>query len=895
MNLASIHLGASIVNASSELPGAEASHLLDDDLSRIWLSEDGIPQWLCISLEQSIPLLSHQDISSPRSNSLQNENEHQYHEIRSIGWYCWHSYPSNPKTVRLHVSRDSIKFRTWDTFSVSSMKAGIQLFCCEPINIELYPFIALEIIANFGGSQTYMNQIYLYTEEIAHTANNSFSQHSMSSSMNASESHSVLLDDDTHVRRNHRPQRRRHKQQYQRSGIPMSNKATSQLRDSFSVGGESLLSSVRSSHTSQIVSDWDKNNTNFNTNNHNNNVSMIPVVSDNPPFDDYDTLSDDSLSTASRPVRIDNESPLLLSNNLDPDMIVGRSPKRVLQASDDRNQEAQRAVSQLEEVLGLNHDGDEVRDIIRTTTFSSSGSTKENRQEVTQTEETAIFPDLLLDNSADEHKRSPSLWMKAISDTVTKQARPGVVENENVTATSQSQRVSTTKTLFSSTGFPLSVARFDELKSNKNRYADDHSIGRSPPENNYVDQNGGDSQVSHKSLLSTKSLSLSVDKKDVALSPLRALTSSNLHTGESLFGDRNSTFLTRLPDEFRGSVTEKQGHSYYSPVHSTEEQQLTPPQVRSSPRVVDDQDPVIHQRLTQLEEKFDSAFKQLQSQLLSASINNSVNITGTSTLSPMTSTTNQTTTNMQATPAAQSVTDRKSVEPQTLMSSQSVKSASFSEKSKRALAQIVRIKEELEASDQSDEEEEISKGKFHQQLDRRRVHCIDEERTQTPNIELRNKKLFVSALSSSIPVSSTFSPWKDNIEERPLIRTQQQNHWTQPELRSKQTERVLDEILSDLRAKARLSVMEKSPKAFATPLRFENRTSHDIQSSSLGKDTSQSPQPPPLASHHNNCSALHNVQCEQDIDSLVHDLQQIVLLKTVKEAQLRIVQQSRNS
>jgi len=41
------------------------------------------------------------------------------------------------------------------------------LFCCAPISSAIYPYIALEVTESFGGSQTYMNRIYLYSDEIA--------------------------------------------------------------------------------------------------------------------------------------------------------------------------------------------------------------------------------------------------------------------------------------------------------------------------------------------------------------------------------------------------------------------------------------------------------------------------------------------------------------------------------------------------------------------------------------------------------------------------------------------------------------------------------------------------------------------------------------------------------
>ncbi|MEY2798522.1 MAG: hypothetical protein RIS22_788 [Actinomycetota bacterium] len=62
--------------------------------------------------------------------------------------------------------RKGSKFRIWDTFTAPSARAGAQLFCCTPINIDIYPFIVFEVVKTFGGSQTYMNRIFLYSEEV---------------------------------------------------------------------------------------------------------------------------------------------------------------------------------------------------------------------------------------------------------------------------------------------------------------------------------------------------------------------------------------------------------------------------------------------------------------------------------------------------------------------------------------------------------------------------------------------------------------------------------------------------------------------------------------------------------------------------------------------------------
>ena len=53
----------------------------------------------------------------------------------------------------------------WDTFEATSQRKGKQIFCCAPIIVSIYPFVVLEVVRTFGGAQTYMNRVFLCTEE----------------------------------------------------------------------------------------------------------------------------------------------------------------------------------------------------------------------------------------------------------------------------------------------------------------------------------------------------------------------------------------------------------------------------------------------------------------------------------------------------------------------------------------------------------------------------------------------------------------------------------------------------------------------------------------------------------------------------------------------------------
>lgn len=146
-NYASIEAGARIVDFSTVVENCDPCNVLDATNDMIWLSEKGLPQWLCLSLED-----------------VQIKDEA---IIRTVGWRCWHPYKTNPRLVKLHVSPDGSKFKEWDTFTAVNPRGLTQLFCCAPISLVLYQYIAFEILDTFGGDQTYINSLYLFSDEIA--------------------------------------------------------------------------------------------------------------------------------------------------------------------------------------------------------------------------------------------------------------------------------------------------------------------------------------------------------------------------------------------------------------------------------------------------------------------------------------------------------------------------------------------------------------------------------------------------------------------------------------------------------------------------------------------------------------------------------------------------------
>eukprot|EP01035_Chromulina_nebulosa_P022732 gene22732-29431_t len=205
MNLSSVDFGAQVIDCSSEVFTCEARNTLSDDLSSIWLSDGAPPQWICISLVGPNSRGRHNHLFTSMDDDTDIDRVNLPGEdadsssvslssslpaIRSIGWQCWHSYSTNPRTVKIHVSSDGknnqresqdnkkrTKFRVWDTFEATSQRKGKQIFCCAPIIVSIYPFVVLEVVRTFGGAQTYMNRVFLCTEEEVAPSSESSSDH----------------------------------------------------------------------------------------------------------------------------------------------------------------------------------------------------------------------------------------------------------------------------------------------------------------------------------------------------------------------------------------------------------------------------------------------------------------------------------------------------------------------------------------------------------------------------------------------------------------------------------------------------------------------------------------------------------------------------------------------
>lgn len=138
--------GAVVVGATSEFRENHSHSILTDEVSvrctqSLWLSGEGLPQTLLV------------DISSLRQRPAL---------LKSFGWLCWKAFNSNPAVVELAASADGKEFEELGVL-LGKEVAGPQFFPIRPVRRD-HTFLRLVIRETFGGTKTYMNQVFLLEE-----------------------------------------------------------------------------------------------------------------------------------------------------------------------------------------------------------------------------------------------------------------------------------------------------------------------------------------------------------------------------------------------------------------------------------------------------------------------------------------------------------------------------------------------------------------------------------------------------------------------------------------------------------------------------------------------------------------------------------------------------------
>jgi hypothetical protein len=133
--------GVLLTSKSSETRGCPASNVLSNNEKRLWISLPGLPQELVFDLSRA---------------KLRPEL------CKGFGWFCWHSYKSNPALVELWASQDGTRWTQWAEFQAKA-ESGENLFRIKPLP-KMFLFLKVVIRETFGAGNTYMNQVLLYEE-----------------------------------------------------------------------------------------------------------------------------------------------------------------------------------------------------------------------------------------------------------------------------------------------------------------------------------------------------------------------------------------------------------------------------------------------------------------------------------------------------------------------------------------------------------------------------------------------------------------------------------------------------------------------------------------------------------------------------------------------------------
>ena len=133
---------------SSQTKGCDCKNILSNNRKSIWLSEKSVPQIIVIDLSK-----------------MEKKPENFF--FKFFGIYCWHAYSTNPKIIQILVSENNKKYFDLGDYelAMSPKTQYFQIGNLENIKNKKIKFIKLIIKETFGGSRTYINQIFFYDEQ----------------------------------------------------------------------------------------------------------------------------------------------------------------------------------------------------------------------------------------------------------------------------------------------------------------------------------------------------------------------------------------------------------------------------------------------------------------------------------------------------------------------------------------------------------------------------------------------------------------------------------------------------------------------------------------------------------------------------------------------------------
>lgn len=158
--------GTTLLETSSSRGRSDASSILFSEKG-VWVSEDSLPQ----SLTLRLPDLS---LHPP---------------MHFFGWYCWHSYSSNPSLVELQISSDSQSYNKWGQFQ-GQLSSKPQIFSLDPLPNGTKS-IRIIVKETFGAANCYLNKVFLFDKLVNSKPYKKFDESMVNISDISSNSHEV--------------------------------------------------------------------------------------------------------------------------------------------------------------------------------------------------------------------------------------------------------------------------------------------------------------------------------------------------------------------------------------------------------------------------------------------------------------------------------------------------------------------------------------------------------------------------------------------------------------------------------------------------------------------------------------------------------------------------------
>lgn len=137
-----------VTHCSSSVKNCPINNILLKDRKKIWVSESNPPQTIVFNLT--------------------NMTQRPKFIYKYFGIYCWHAFSTNPKTIEIFIAQVNNSYISMGIFEVG-LQPGRQFFIFDKSRFQSCPkvnFLKIVIKETFGGSNTYLNQVFLFDESV---------------------------------------------------------------------------------------------------------------------------------------------------------------------------------------------------------------------------------------------------------------------------------------------------------------------------------------------------------------------------------------------------------------------------------------------------------------------------------------------------------------------------------------------------------------------------------------------------------------------------------------------------------------------------------------------------------------------------------------------------------